>query len=257
MARENLRKSIMEILRHEGGYVDHPQDPGGATNMGITRKTLARWRGISPWWQLLKSDVKGLKKTEAAAIYKARYWDTIAGNILPAGLDLTLFDFAVNSGPSRAVKALQRELKVRVDGAVGPVTLGALKGKIARTSVAALIDAVTGRRLSFLSRLAIFAVFGRGWTARVETIRRAARKLAGADPNQKSLSNSQSRRPVMNLLSGYKTYIMGTLMLLAGIAQAAGLDVPGFDGQSAGQLIMEAFAIIFLRRGVKSEIGNA
>lgn len=253
MATANLGKCLEEILRFEGGYADHPKDPGGATNMGITRKTLARWRSISPWWQLPKAEVKALKQREVTAIYKAGYWDRVAGNVLPGGLDLALFDFAVNSGPVRAIKTLQRELKVRVDGAIGPITLGAIRAKIAKVGVATLIQAVCTRRLSFLMRLATFAVFGRGWKRRVTTLQRAALALAGADPDIKN----QPRRSIMNILSGYKTYIMGALMLIAGIAQALGLDVPGFDGTSTSQLMMEGFAIIFLRKGIKSEIGNA
>lgn len=253
MATANLNKCLEEILRHEGGYADHPNDPGGATNMGITHKTLARWRRISPWWQLPKSEIKALNQREVTAIYKARYWDRVAGNALPGGLDLTLFDFAVNSGPVRAIKALQRELKVRADGAIGPITRSALKAHIARTGISALIRALCARRLSFLMRLAIFATFGRGWVRRVDAIRRAALELAGTDTNEKL----NQRRLNMDVLSGYKTYIIGALMLLAGIAQGLGLDVPGFDGQTTGQLIMEGFAIIFLRKGLKSEIGNA
>lgn len=66
---------LAEILKHEGGYADHPSDPGGATNMGITHKTLARWRGIDPWWDLPKTEIQGLARSEASAIYKALYWE--------------------------------------------------------------------------------------------------------------------------------------------------------------------------------------
>jgi len=254
MATANLTRCLEEILRREGGYVDHPADPGGATNMGITRKTLARWRQVSPWWALPKSEVKALRQSEAKSIYKASYWDRIHANQLPSGFDLALFDYAVNSGPSRAVKALQGELKVLRDGIIGPITLRALKLRIASESVDALIRTICGQRLTFLQRLAAFTVFGRGWTRRVREIEKAALAMAGADPDTPS---NPSRRPPMDLFSGYKTYIMALLMLLTGVAQAMGLDVPGFDGHSAGQLIMEALAVIFLRKGLKSDISNA
>ena len=253
MATRNLSFSLQEILSHEGGYVDHPRDPGGATNMGITRKTLARWRGISPWWVLPRSEVKALKSREAKAIYKAQYWDRIAANVLPLGLDLALFDFAINSGPSRAIKTLQRELKVSVDGIVGPITLRALKEKTAKVGRAQIIHAVCNARMSFLMRLTTFAVFGRGWKRRVAAIRRSALILAGVNPEFKPTQ----RKPIMNVFSGYKTYIVGVFMLLAGIGQLMGVDMPGFDGHVAGNLIVEALAIIFLRKGLKSEIGNA
>jgi hypothetical protein len=113
---------LEEVLWHEGGYADNPRDPGGATNLGITIATLGEWRGRA----VTKADVKALTREEAAAIYRARYWKRVRGDALPAGLDLAVFDFAVNSGPARAVKALQRELGVAQDGLVGPVTLGAL-----------------------------------------------------------------------------------------------------------------------------------
>ncbi len=80
--------------------------------MGITRKTLARWRGIHPWWNLPKTAVKALDRTEAARIYKALFWDVCGAGKLPRGVDLCVFDFAVNSGPQRAVKALQSALRV-------------------------------------------------------------------------------------------------------------------------------------------------
>ncbi len=253
MARANLSFCLERIFAHEGGFADHRADPGGATNMGITRKTLARWRGVSPWWALSKGVVKALKRREAAAIYKALYWAPVAGNKLPAGVDLALFDFAVNSGPARAIKALQRELKVRADGAVGPITLGALRARVEDAGAGALIAAICARRLGFLERLRTFAVFGRGWTRRVESVERAALELAGAETQ----SISQKGRSLMDILSGYKTYIAGVLMLLAGVGQVFGVDVPGFDTQSAGQLIVEGLAIVFLRKGVKTDIGNA
>lgn len=253
MATANLSACMDEIYRHEGGYVDHPRDPGGATNMGITRKTLARWRKVNPWWDLPKSEVKGLRKREAQAIYKALYWDRIAGNALPVGLDLALFDFAVNSGPARAVSELQRLLKVRVDGALGVITLGASRAFVRDNGVAILVQRLCARRLKFLQRLSIFPTFGRGWRRRVAAVERAALRLAGVERETKF----QPRRPTMNMLTGYKTYIMGILMLVAGIAQFAGLDVPGFDGQTAGHLIFEGLAVVFLRKGLNTEIGNA
>lgn len=252
MATANFETSLGEILRHEGGYVDHPSDPGGATNMGITRKTLARWRRVSPWWELPKSDVKALERTEASKIYKKLYWTPVAGNALPAGLDLALFDYAVNSGPARAVKTLQKTLKVRRDGVPGPITLGAVRAFIQSHGIAALINALCARRMGFLRSLSTFTVFGRGWTSRVSSVRKSALALAGANPK----SPTTTWRPEMNILDGYKTYIMGALMLAAGVAQLAGLDVPGFDGQSAGQLIFEGLAIVFLRKGLKSDLSN-
>jgi lysozyme family protein len=249
---QRFARCLDAVLRQEGGYVDHPKDPGGATNLGITRKTLARWRGVAPWWKLPKADVMALDKSEAGRIYRSQYWQRVAGPKLPAGLDLALFDFGVNSGPARAVKALQAELKVKADGFVGPVTLGALKGRIAVAGIAGLIVALCDGRLNFLQRLAIFATFGRGWSRRVAESRASALAMAGAaapQPNERTTD--------MTFLSGYKTYIVAAAMAIFAIAGLLGVDIPSFEGHAPGSLLMEALAIIFLRQGLKNDIGNA
>lgn len=239
---ERFQRCLTEVLRHEGGYVDHPSDPGGATNMGITRKTLARWRKISPWTDLPKSSVATLKRDEAALIYRANYWNSSRAGDMPAGVDLALFDFAVNSGPDRAVRTLQAALGVAADGEVGPVTLAALRA----ADLARLVNNFCDRRLAFLKGLSTFAVFGRGWTRRVAGVRAAA--LADL-----KTSSSTQRRTIMTMLSGYRTYIVAAFMILAGLAQVLGVELPALDGGSAGSLILEALAIIFLRKGLKSD----
>ena len=255
MARSRFDICLDEVLRHEGGYADHPADPGGATNMGITHKTLARWRLVSPWWALPKSAVMDLKRAEAARIYRANYWDRSHAGKLPAGLDLALFDFAVNSGPDRAIRILQAELGVALDGQVGPLTLGAVEAYWSRRGLGALIGALCDRRLGFLNRLSTFAVFGKGWTTRVASVRKAA--LAAAGTAQNPSTNINDWRTIMDILNGYKTYIVALFMLLAGLAQMLGIDLPALDGNSAGHLIMEALAVLFLRKGLKGDIGRA
>jgi lysozyme family protein len=253
MMQTRFDQCLDEVLRHEGGYVDHPSDPGGATNMGITRKTLARWRQVSPWWKLDKGAVRGLERPEAARIYRASYWDVSRAGLLPTGLDLALFDFAVNSGPDRAVRALQAELGVVADGRIGPLTLDAVRRRATPDGVARLINALCDRRLAFLRALSTFTVFGRGWTARVASVRKEALSALGTAP---TISHPQ-RRSIMDMLNGYKTYIVAALMLLAGLAQVLGIDVPAMDGDAAGQMIMEALAVIFLRKGLKGDIARA
>lgn len=240
---DRFERCLSEILRHEGGYADHPSDPGGATNMGITRKTLARWRKISPWTDLPKAEVAALKRSEAALIYRASYWNTCSAGAMPSGLDLALFDFAVNSGPDRAIRVLQAAMGVPADGVVGPVTLTAT----GRADIPKLINNLCDRRLNFLQRLTNFSVFGRGWTRRVAEIRAAALADSG-----KQLSSMQGRTSV-SIFSGYRTYIVAAFMLIAGLAQVVGVDLPTLDGGSAGSLVLEALAIIFLRKGLKAQ----
>jgi len=247
---------LTHILRHEGGYVDNPKDPGGATNFGITRKTLARWRQVSPWWKLPKSQVRTIKHREVSAIYRSLYWDRCRSSIMPKGLDYALFDFAVNSGPSRAIRHLQTVLGVMQDGIVGPITLNAIESFVVSKGSGELIKKLTNQRMGFLRRLTGFKTFGRGWTKRVAAVRRVA--LAAATTSSKTKPNFTTRRkPEMNILSGYKTYIVAIAMLIAGIGQMLGIDLPGFDGQASGQLVIEALAVLFLRRGLKTEISNA
>lgn len=239
---------LARILELEGGFADHPSDPGGATNMGITHKTLARWRGIEPWWDLPKYAVRSLERAEAEAIYKALYWDRCKADLLPQGVDLAVFDYAVNSGPDRAIRTLQALVGVVQDGFVGPLTIEAVNKRDPR----ALIEALCDQRLGFLQRLTTWASFGRGWTTRVATIRAAA--VAAVGPAR----NDQSTKGVtdMSILNGNKTYIMGALMLLVGLAAMVGIDIPAFGEVSGPQLIMEALAIIFLRRGLKGDLGR-
>jgi lysozyme family protein len=242
MSKTRFDACLAEVLRHEGGYVDHPADPGGATNMGITHQTLARWRKVSPWWNLAEAEVRTLAREEAAAIYKAEYWDICRAGEMPAGVDLALFDFAVNSGPDRAIRTLQRVLNVASDGIAGPRTLAAVTRADARTVVEALCDS----RLDFLKGLSTFATFGRGWSNRVAAVRAAA--LASA----KTITIGRGEK-TMDMLAGYKTYIVATIMLLAGVAQILGVELPSLEGGAAGSLILEALALIFLRKGLKDQ----
>lgn len=163
MAKGNLSACLAVTLPHEGGYSDHPNDPGGATNMGITHKTLADARGVA---SVTKADVKALSLAEATAIYDRKFWRTINGDALPFGVDLVTFDFGVNSGPSRAARYLQAVLGMKQDGRVGKDTAAAAvmaDGK-------AVIQKLSAKRLSFMQGLAIWGTFKRGWSRRVADV---------------------------------------------------------------------------------------
>lgn len=171
MSIARFQRCLDFVLRHEGGYVDHPRDPGGATNMGITFATLAGHRGRP----VTKQDVKDLTKREAAAIYETRYWDTVRAGSLPAGIDLVTFDPAVNSGPRRGATWLQRAMvvsgmPVTVDGAVGTETINACNAAARAGQAANIVKRACQARMSFLRALGTFDVFGRGWTRRVAEV---------------------------------------------------------------------------------------
>lgn len=168
----NFQTALALVLRHEGGFVHHPADPGGATNFGITRGTLARARGRVATVE----DVRRLSKAEAAEIYRRFYWDAIRADELPPGLQLALFDLAVHSGPRRAVMLLQKVLDVETDGRLGPVTMSALRA----ADPAETIRSLSRERLGFLSHLSTWPVFGRGWRRRVRSVEREAIRLASS-----------------------------------------------------------------------------
>jgi lysozyme family protein len=168
-------RAVDLVLQHEGGFVQHPRDPGGATKFGITRETLSRARGR----RVSIDDVRRMTREEAASIYRWLYWDAVRADDLPPGIDLVTFDLAVHSGPSRAVKMLQSVLGVAVDGIVGPQTLQAAWEADPADTIRRLIR----NRLGFLSRLAAWPTFGRGWRRRVLSVEQEALRLASLSPS--------------------------------------------------------------------------
>jgi lysozyme family protein len=152
MTAANREASIKATLKHEGGYVDHPADPGGATNWGITIGVAREY------WKkdATKADIKAMPQSVAVEIYRKRYWNEIGGDSLPAGLDYAVYDFGVNSGPSRAKAYLA-------------LTNGSVEDRIKQ-----LCDA----RLVFLKKLKTWPTFGKGWGRRVSEVRALALKMA-------------------------------------------------------------------------------
>jgi hypothetical protein len=163
---------LQVVLAKEGGFSDDPADPGGATQMGITARTLAAWRGRP----VTADEVRALPPEEAKEIYRAQYWNLMRCEDLPRGVDLAVFDFGVNAGPATAVKALQRAIGTMPDGAVGPFTLRAAQS----TDPRALVGAICQARLEVYRGLGGFARFGKGWTSRVEDVRRQALLMVAA-----------------------------------------------------------------------------
>lgn len=160
--QENFPELTTWLLVHEGGYVNHPKDPGGATNYGVTQRT---YDGYQRRKGFATHSVKKITMDEVMDIYKSQYWDAVMGDHLPAGLDYAVYDFAVNSGPRRAVRFLQELLgNVAVDGVMGNQTLGALASV---PDMQDLIEDYCEKRWNWMKTLTTFSTFGKGWTRRV------------------------------------------------------------------------------------------
>lgn len=169
--KSNFDQSLVLILKHEGGWVNHPKDPGGETNMGVTKRTWEDWVGH----EVAPGSLKSLTVADISPLYKAKYWDKVCGDDLPAGVDYAVFDYAVNSGIGRASKQLQACLGVTADGAIGPKTVAAAQA----ADPVALINCICDNRLAFLQKLPTWGTFGKGWGRRVADVSKTAQQMVG------------------------------------------------------------------------------
>jgi len=168
--KKNFDKCLKMLLSHEGGFVNHPEDPGGITNLGVTKKVYDEWTGR----ESTEQEMRDLTPEDVAPIYKKNYWDRVKGDSLPSGLDWACFDWAVNSGSGRPAKAVQRAVGATADGAIGPATLGLIMEKDPKF----IIEYVHDVRQDFYKSLKTFETFGRGWTRRnKETLHQALEML--------------------------------------------------------------------------------
>lgn len=168
--KANFPIVLPKVLVHEGGWADHPKDPGGATMMGITIGTYRDYKGRA----VTKAELRAISDAEVADIYLRLYWDPVAGDALPSGLDYVAFDPAVNSGPGRGARWLQKALGVAADGKIGKTTLAA-----ARTAQPVpVIQRACAVRMGFLKGLKTWGTFGKGWSRRVADVEAFAVKLA-------------------------------------------------------------------------------
>lgn len=146
------------LLGHEGGYVDHPDDPGGATNWGITER-VARDNGYT-------GPMRDLPVAFAKQIYRRQYWDTCRADELPAPLRYPVFDGAVNSGVVQASRWLQRAVGAADDGKIGPKTIAAARAMPADKAARRML----GERLRFMTDLKTWPSFGKGWARRISSL---------------------------------------------------------------------------------------
>jgi lysozyme family protein len=169
--KDNWQKSFEMMLQSEGGYVNHPSDPGGMTNLGVTKRVWEEWVGR----ESNEKEMRSLTPEMVAPLYKRKFWDACKCDDLPTGIDYLVFDFAVNAGPGRSAKILQTSIGVPADGGIGPITLAAVN----KEDPAALIEKFSDAKESFYRSLNTFETFGKGWLNRVAAVKIKANTLLG------------------------------------------------------------------------------
>jgi lysozyme family protein len=168
--KENWDKSFAAVLKHEGGFVNHPKDPGGMTNLGVTKKNWEAYVGR----EVTEADMRALTADVVKPFYKKLYWDKIKGDQLPSGVDYAVYDLAVNSGTGKAAKFLQEIAGVTADGVIGPKSLEAIN----RCDPVKTAEGICDMRMNFLEGLSTFDTFGKGWTIRVNDVKEKAIDMA-------------------------------------------------------------------------------
>lgn len=170
MAKGNFDACLKEVLLHEGGYVNHPSDPGGRTNLGVTQRTYEDWVG----YKVNEAIMRKLTVDHVRTLYKVKYWDAIHCDDLPVGLDLCVFDFGVNAGTGRAARYLQRMVGVAEDGILGPRTMSALKQMAGSLGHDHCVNRYQDMRADYYRMLKTFPTFGKGWLRRVKEVEHTA-----------------------------------------------------------------------------------
>lgn len=170
----DFRHALKVILHHEGGYVNHRLDPGGITNLGVTKNTWEAWTRKAA----TAADMRALTPEKVAPLYEARYWNECRCGELPSGVALCVFDFAVNAGPNRAARYLQNVVGTPADGKIGPATVAAVKAFADRKGSAEIVRQYQNARRAYYRKLPTFSTFGRGWLRRVDEVETEALRLS-------------------------------------------------------------------------------
>ena len=167
--KENFDAALAAVLHHEGNFVNHPKDPGGMTNLGVTKRVWEEWVGH----EVDEKAMRALTPADVDTLYRRKYWDKVRGDELPAGVDYAVFDAAINSGPGRASKWLQTAVGAVPDGAIGPGTMA----KVQEMDAKAIVEKYQATRLAFLQSLPTWDTFGKGWGRRVTEVKDAALRM--------------------------------------------------------------------------------
>ena len=169
--KENFDHCLELVLEHEGGFVNHPKDPGGMTNKGITKRTYEKYLGR----EVTEDEMKNIPDEDVKDIYKKKYWDKVKGDDLPSGVDWCIFDFAVNAGPSRAARNVQQFVGASIDGVIGAKTINRITQYPA--GIKGVIETYTAQRSQFYRKLKTYNTFGKGWDRRTYKTREQAIEL--------------------------------------------------------------------------------
>ena len=167
----NFNECLEKVLGHEGGYVNHPDDPGGETNLGVTKRVYSNWTSEN---DLAVKDMKDITVDDVSPIYKLSYWQKAKCDQLPIGVDYVIFDMSVNHGVSRAAKFLQGVVGAEKDGIIGSKTL-AMVNDMDKSD---MIEALCLEREDFYRNLNTFSTFGKGWLNRNSGVKSASLEMA-------------------------------------------------------------------------------
>lgn len=234
--KENFNDSLSRVFHHEGGWADHPKDPGGATMKGVTLKVYREHFGDGK----SKDELRNISTQELEQIYRSGYWNKCKCDELPSGVDYAVFDSAVNSGPGRGAKWLQSAVGAKPDGGIGPNTLAKVKDH----EPVQIVNSICDNRLSFLQSLDTWPTFGKGWQKRVEDLRATAVVMAGGKAPEKApatdfetVKNGSSGPWVKKLQEALKIQADGnfgnnTELALKAWQQTQGLTPDGIAGRN-------------------------
>ncbi len=252
MASGNFEKCKGLTAVSEGGWSDHPDDPGGATMKGVTLRTYAAWRKLHGQPEPTKTDLKVITDDEVSAIFKAQYWDAARCDLLPLGVDYAVFDFAINSGPARAVMVMQDLVGVTADGVVGTRTLAAITENAADArDLADLIDGYQDARLVFMRSLKTWKTFGKGWERRVEKVRRQAKAMAVGGATEKSSQEPIPKASAADQRVATSTEGVGNASSAAGTVGAVVTEVAKqIEPLSSAAGVMQWVFVVLLVTGI-------
>ena len=169
--QSNWGNAFKMMLASEGGYVNHPSDPGGMTNLGVTKRVWEEWVGR----ESNEKEMRSLTPEMVEPLYKRKFWDACKCDDLPSGIDYLVFDFAVNAGVGRSAKILQTAVGTTPDGGIGPMTLASVNA----IPEAELIEKFSQAKEDFYRSLNTFETFGKGWLNRVAAVKVKATSMLG------------------------------------------------------------------------------